>query len=204
LRSSARFYIVCDRASVGAQATLPLCRFSMRLPPLLCGSIASSSALSSVYQSIVAGRHQVQYNQIEAADSNSLAVVYGAGGSIGSAVAKAFAREGATVFLAGRTLTDLKPVAPEITAARGTAHTAQVDALDAQAVDRYVHAVVELTGCIDVSFNPIDIASSIQGTPLIELSPETVCLPVMHRVATNFLTARAAARHMVKQGAGVI
>ena len=56
----------------------------------------------------------------------------------------------------------------------------------------------------DVSFNAIDIADSIQGTPLIELSPEAVSQPVMHRVATNLLTARAAARHMVKKGLGVI
>jgi 3-oxoacyl-[acyl-carrier protein] reductase len=56
----------------------------------------------------------------------------------------------------------------------------------------------------DVSFNAIDIADSGQGTPLIELSAEAVGQPVMHRVATNFLTARAAARHMVKNGKGVI
>jgi NADP-dependent 3-hydroxy acid dehydrogenase YdfG len=38
------------------------------------------------------------------------AVIYGAGGAIGSAVGRAFAREGATVFLAGRTLTRLEEV----------------------------------------------------------------------------------------------
>ncbi|HMH19473.1 MAG TPA: SDR family oxidoreductase [Burkholderiales bacterium] len=135
---------------------------------------------------------------------NKTTVVYGAGGSIGSAVAVAFAREGATVFLAGRTLAGLERVAREIADAGGRSHTAQVDALDERAVDRYVNAVVEQAGCIDVSFNAIDIADSIQGTPLIELSPKAVSQPVMHRVMTNFLTARAAARHMVKKGAGVI
>jgi NAD(P)-dependent dehydrogenase (short-subunit alcohol dehydrogenase family) len=135
---------------------------------------------------------------------NKIAVVYGAGGAIGGAVARAFAREGATVFLAGRTLAGLERAASEIADAGGISHTAQVDALDARAVDRYVNAVVKQAGRIDISFNAIDIADSIQGTPLIELTPEAVSLPVMHRVATNFLTARAAVRHMVKEGAGVI
>ena len=135
---------------------------------------------------------------------SKIAVIYGAGGSIGGAVAVAFAREGAMVFLAGRTLAGLERVTKEIADAGGMAHTAQVDAFDAQAVDKYVNAVVEQAGCIDVSFNAIEIADSIQGTPLTELTPEAVSQPVMHRVATNFLTARAAARHMVKKGAGVI
>jgi 3-oxoacyl-[acyl-carrier protein] reductase len=135
---------------------------------------------------------------------HKIALVYGAGGSIGSAVAIAFAREGATVFLAGRTLAGLERVAKEIADAGGKAHTAQVDALDEQAVDKYVDAVVEQADRIDVSFNAIDIADSVQGTPLVELSPKAVSQPVMHRVMTNFLTARAAARHMVRKGTGVI
>ena len=135
---------------------------------------------------------------------NKIAVVYGAGGSIGRAVAIAFAREGATVFLTGRTLAGLERVAKEIADSGGLCHTAQVDALDEQAVDKHVVAVVEQAGRIDIVFNAIAIADSIQGTPLIELTPEAISLPVMHRVATNFLTARAAARHMVKKGLGVI
>ena len=135
---------------------------------------------------------------------NKIATVYGAGGSIGGAVAHAFAREGAKVFLAGRTLSDLERVRKEISDAGGLSQTAQVDALDEQAVDKFVNAVVEQSGCIDVSFNAIDIADSIQGTPLIQLSPQAVAQPVMHRVMTNFMTARAAARHMIKKGKGVI
>jgi 3-oxoacyl-[acyl-carrier protein] reductase len=61
---------------------------------------------------------------------NKTAIVYGGSGSVGGAVARAFAREGATVFLAGRTLATLEEVAEEIRAAGGEAETAQVDALD--------------------------------------------------------------------------
>jgi NADP-dependent 3-hydroxy acid dehydrogenase YdfG len=58
------------------------------------------------------------------------AVIYGGGGAIGGAVARAFAREGAKVFLAGRTLAKLDAMAREISAAGGRAETAELDALD--------------------------------------------------------------------------
>src|ERR687893_584650 len=94
------------------------------------------------------------------------AVIYGAGGSIGGAVARAFAREGARVFLAGRTLAMLDNVAQEIRSAGGVAETAQVDALDEQAVDKYVDAVAESAGSVDISFNLISY-QDVQGTPLV-------------------------------------
>ena len=74
---------------------------------------------------------------------NKNAVIYGGGGSIGGAVARAFARERARVFLAGRTLTTLDEAAEEIRSAGGVAETQQVDALDEKAVDEHVDAVVE-------------------------------------------------------------
>src|SRR4051794_32989942 len=86
---------------------------------------------------------------------NKVAVIYGAGGSIGGAVARAFAREGARVFLAGRTRAKLDKVAGEIRSIGGVADTAVVDALDERAVDDYVDAVVEQAGYIDISFNLI-------------------------------------------------
>lgn len=132
------------------------------------------------------------------------AVVYGAGGSIGGAVARAFAREGATVFLAGRSLASLERVANDIVAEGGKAEAAQVDAFDEHAVDKFVDAVVAKAGRIDVSFNAINVSESTQGTALADLSPQVVSFPVMRRVATNFLTARAAARFMVEKGTGVI
>jgi 3-oxoacyl-[acyl-carrier protein] reductase len=134
---------------------------------------------------------------------NKNAVIYGAGGSIGSAVARAFAREGARVFLAGRTLESLEEVAEQIRSAGGVAESAQVDALDEQAVDRYVDAVAERAGSIDISFNLISYGD-VQGTPLAEMAPEDFERPVMNAVRTQFLTSKAAARHMIRQGSGVI
>ena len=135
---------------------------------------------------------------------NKNAIVYGAGGSIGGAVARAFAREGANVFLAGRTLASLDHIAREISAAGGIAETAQVDAFDEHAVEEHAALVIAKAGSVDVSFNAIDIKGSTQGTPLVELSPDDISLPIRDRVATNFLTARSAARHMIQKRAGVI
>ena len=135
---------------------------------------------------------------------NKNAIIYGAGGAIGGAVARAFAREGARVFLAGRTRAPLKKVADDILSAGGRAEVAEVDAFDEQAVEQHAAAVVAKAGRIDVTFNAIDIEGSIQGTPFIELSPEAISQPVGKRLATNFLTAQASARHMIEKRAGVI
>ena len=131
------------------------------------------------------------------------AVIYGGGGSIGGAVARAFAREGATVVLAGRTRAKLEEVAEEIRSAGGAAETALVDALDGRAVDEHADAVAEEAGSIDISFNLIT-HGDVQGTPLAEMSLEDYERPVVTAVRTTFLTARAAARHMIRQGSGVI
>jgi NAD(P)-dependent dehydrogenase (short-subunit alcohol dehydrogenase family) len=137
--------------------------------------------------------------------ANKNAVIYGAGGAIGAAVASAFAREGANVFLTGRNLAALDAVAKEIAAADGTAETAGVDALDEQAVERHADAVVAKAGSLDISFNAIAVPQQgIQGTPLVELSAATFSLPVATYTTSHFLTARAAARRMLTQGSGVI
>ncbi len=131
------------------------------------------------------------------------AVIYGGGGKVGSAVARAFAREGARVFLASRTLQSLEEVAQEIRSAGGVVETAQVNALDEQAVDRYVDTVAERAGSIDISFNLISYRD-VQGTPLAQMPLEDFERPVVNAVRTQFLSSRAAARHMIKQGSGVI
>jgi len=132
------------------------------------------------------------------------AVIYGAGGQIGRAVARAFARDGARVYLAGRTLPKLDALAQEISAAGGAAEVAQVDALDPQAVERHLETIVQEAGRIDVSFNAISIRGDLQGTPLIDMPSEDFVLPILTGVKTHFLTATAAARHMVRQRCGVI
>jgi 3-oxoacyl-[acyl-carrier protein] reductase len=131
------------------------------------------------------------------------AVVYGAGGSVGGAVARAFAREGARVHLAGRTPATLDHLAAAIRAAGGTAQPAQVDALDEQAVNRFVDQVAARAGSVDISFNVIS-SRDVQGTPLADMSVGDFLRPITTVLRSHFLTGRAAARHMLRQGAGVV
>jgi 3-oxoacyl-[acyl-carrier protein] reductase len=121
---------------------------------------------------------------------NKSAVIYG-GGSIGGAVARAFAREGAQVFLAGRTPAKLEAVAGQIRSAGGAAETAEVDALDEHAVDEHAAAVADAAG-IDISFNLIAHPYT-HGTPLAEMAVDDFMAPIETAARTTFLTARAAA-----------
>ena len=134
---------------------------------------------------------------------NKNAVIYGAAGSIGGAIAHTFAREGAKVFLAGRTLAKLDAVAEDFRAAGGAAETAQVDALEEQSVQKHIVEVAMKVGGIDVSFNAIGM-EDVQGTPLIEMSLDDFSRPITIATRTQFLTAKAAAPHMIKNGSGVI
>jgi NAD(P)-dependent dehydrogenase (short-subunit alcohol dehydrogenase family) len=139
------------------------------------------------------------------------AVIYGAGGAVGSAVARAFAREGATVFLAGRSLANVEAVARDITAAGGRAEAARVDALDERAVEQHLDAVVAQAGGVDVSFNAAGIPARVvaeqgmQGVPLADLPVESFAQPITTYTRAHFLTGRGAARRMLQtKRAGVI
>jgi NAD(P)-dependent dehydrogenase (short-subunit alcohol dehydrogenase family) len=136
---------------------------------------------------------------------DKVAVIYGAGGDVGGAVARAFAREGAKLFLSGRSLRKVEAVAAGIRRSGGVAEAAQVDALDERAVDQYVAAVTEKAGPIDISFSAISVARGLPNrAPLLELPAEHFALPIMAYTQSNFLTARSAARRMIARRSGVI
>jgi 3-oxoacyl-[acyl-carrier protein] reductase len=137
---------------------------------------------------------------------NKRAVIFGAGGAIGQAVAKEFAAQGATVFLSGRTLNAVEQAAEEIHQDSGVAYAAQVDALDEQAVQAYLDRVAQEGGSIDILLNaigpqPKDFSN---GTSTMELPLEQFMLPLSTLVPSQFITARAAARHMIRQHSGII
>jgi NAD(P)-dependent dehydrogenase (short-subunit alcohol dehydrogenase family) len=131
------------------------------------------------------------------------AIIYGAGGAIGGGVARTFASEGATVFLVGRTRQKLDAVAKDIRVAGGSAEVAVVDALDEQAIEEHARSVAAQAGSIDVSLNLIS-RGDVQGTPLLDMRLDDFLCPITNGVRSNYITARAAARHMVQQGSGVI
>src|SRR6266540_585842 len=131
------------------------------------------------------------------------AVIYGAGGAIGGAVVRAFAREGASLHLAGRRAEPLDALAAEIHDHDGTATTATLDALDEEAVDRHAAGVVASAGSIDISLNVIS-HGEVFGTPLAEMTLDDYERPIRTATRSTFLTARAAARHMIPSRSGVI
>src|SRR5262249_51491184 len=110
---------------------------------------------------------------------DKVAVIYGAGGAIGGAVARAFARDGARLFLTGRMQAPVETVASDIVSAGGCADVAVVDALDEQAIEAHLQSVVDETGRIDISFNAIGIPDTkIVGVPLIDLEADLFSLPI--------------------------
>jgi NAD(P)-dependent dehydrogenase (short-subunit alcohol dehydrogenase family) len=137
--------------------------------------------------------------------NNKVAVIYGAGGDIGGAVARAFAREGAKLFLTGRNLAPVEVVAKDIVAAGGSAEAAEVDALDEQAVDEHLQSVIDKAGRVDISFNAVGGSRRRRlGVPLDEMDVEQFSLTITTYTTSYFLTARLAARRMVANKSGVI
>ncbi|MBO0773070.1 MAG: SDR family NAD(P)-dependent oxidoreductase, partial [Actinobacteria bacterium] len=135
--------------------------------------------------------------------SGKSAIVYGGGGAIGSAVGSAFAREGARVFLAGRTRQPLADVASRIRDAGGTAEVAEVDALSREAVAAHAAAVAGTAGGIDIAFNAVS-NDDLQGIPLTGMAYEDFMRPVTKSVTAHFNIATALAGHMRSRGSGVI
>jgi NAD(P)-dependent dehydrogenase (short-subunit alcohol dehydrogenase family) len=130
-------------------------------------------------------------------------VIYGGGGAIGGAVARVFAREGAQVFIAGRTQARLDAVAADIAAAGGTVETAQVDASDLQAVEKHAKAVAAKAGGIDIALNAVSVVHD-QGTLVADLSIEAFMRPIDGFLRTLFITSKAVAPHMGGTRRGVI
>ena len=136
---------------------------------------------------------------------DKVAVIYGAGGAVGGAVARALASEGAKLFLTGRLWAPVEAVAEDIVSAGGSAEATEVDALDEQAVDEHLQSVIDKAGRVDISFNAVGIPDTkIVGVPLVELEVEQFSLPITAYATSYFLTARLAARRMVANKSGVI
>jgi NAD(P)-dependent dehydrogenase (short-subunit alcohol dehydrogenase family) len=136
---------------------------------------------------------------------DKVVVVYGAGGAIGGAVARAFASDGAKVFVTGRLRAPVDAVARDIVSAGGSADAAEVDALDEQAVDEHLQYVIDQAGRVDISFNAVGVRDAkILGVPLVELDAGQFSLPITAYTTSYFLTARLAARRMIPNRSGVI
>ena len=134
---------------------------------------------------------------------NKNVIIYGAGGSIGSSLAKTFANAGANVFLTGRNLHSIQKIANEIIANGGHAEVEQVDAMSEKEINSHLAGVVKKAGTIDVSFNVIGL-EVVQNMPLTDMTMEDFVRPTTIAMQSHFLTAIAAAKVMMKQDSGVI
>jgi len=134
---------------------------------------------------------------------NKSALVYGAGGSLGSSVSKALAAAGARLFLTGHHVHSVQKTADEIIALGGIAEADQVDALDENAVKQHLDNVLKKTGSIDISFNAVGV-KVIQNIPLTSMLVNDFTNPISFMLRAQFITATAAGRVMMKQGSGVI
>ena len=136
---------------------------------------------------------------------DKVAVIYGAGGDIGGAVARAFAREGARLFLTGHRRAAVEAVAKDIVSGGGSAEASDVDALDEQAVNKHLQSVIDHVGRVDISFNAVGIPDAkILGVPLVEMDVKQFSLPIAAYTTSYFLTASIAAKHMIPKKSGVI
>lgn len=137
--------------------------------------------------------------------SDKTAVIYGAGGAVGRTIAETFAREGAQVFLTGRTLRKVEQVAERIRKNGGYAEAAEVDALDERALEQHLDMVMQKAGNIDISFNAVGLRNTtLQGVELVDLDLDQFMAPILSHVQSNFLTARLNGRHMAAKGTGVL
>jgi 3-oxoacyl-[acyl-carrier protein] reductase len=134
---------------------------------------------------------------------NKNAVIYGAGGSLGGAVAKALASSGAHLFLTGPHIGAVQQLANEILNSGGFAEAALVDALDEKSIGGHLEKILQKTGKIDISFNAMGVPV-VQNIPLTDIKVDDFIRPVTAMTKSQFLTATAAGRIMMKQGSGVI
>ena len=134
---------------------------------------------------------------------NKNAVIYGAAGSLGGAVAKALAGAGAQVFLTGRNTESIQKIAQEILQLGGKASVAKVDAMDEKAIAEHLETLVQQTGAVDISFNAVGIPI-VMNKPRLEITADDYLGPITYMMRSQFLTMTAAARQMVNQKSGVI
>jgi 3-oxoacyl-[acyl-carrier protein] reductase len=134
---------------------------------------------------------------------NKTAIVYGAGGPMGGAISRGLASAGASLFLAGRSLHKLEPVAASIRQAGGTAQAAELDVDDREAVERHADRVIAAAGRIDIACNAVG-TDTIQNRPMVDLTVEQFMLSIDQAMRRHFITMTAAGKRMAAQGSGVI
>jgi len=130
-----------------------------------------------------------------------VALVTGAGGGLGSAIAKRFAAEGAALMCADRDPAGAAATAAAITGSAGIAEAMRADVVDPAQCEAQVAETVRRFGRIDIAVNNAGIALHRLA---LDTSLEDWDRVLRINLTGSFLTAQAAARRMVAQGGGRI
>lgn len=133
---------------------------------------------------------------------DKVAAVFAATGAIAGAVAQAFARQGAKVYVSGRDLKKVKALADEIHRNGGIAVAAKVDAMDETEIGRLLEKIIADDGRLDIVFNGIGVPGSEYGvnTPVTDLSLAQFIRGFEALCGSQFLTSKVAARYMINSG----
>jgi 3-oxoacyl-[acyl-carrier protein] reductase len=134
--------------------------------------------------------------------TGSVAIVTGASAGIGETTALTFARAGARVAIASRSLAGLQRVAALIAAAGGEALVVQTDVTRSADVEAMVNAVIRQWGRIDILVN--GVGGWTRQSPVTEISDEEWDDTLTLNLKSAFLCARAVARVMIAQKHGRI
>ncbi len=131
-----------------------------------------------------------------------VAIVTGGGKGIGRAVALAYAREGAKVMIASRTVSALEATCKEIAGKGGVSAYLQTDVSDEKQVERLVSETVKQFGKVDILVNNSGVSGPTSRVVDMDLAQwgETLAIDL----TGSMLCSRQALKHMIPQKSGAI
>jgi NAD(P)-dependent dehydrogenase (short-subunit alcohol dehydrogenase family) len=133
--------------------------------------------------------------------AEKVALITGAGTGIGRGIALSFAREGASVTLAGRRPDNLEQVAREVLQAGGRAITAVCDVTQTEDAQSAVAATEKAFGKLNILVNN---AGALSNSTVESISEEDWDRVTQTNLKGPFLMSRAAMPAMRKAGGGAI
>ncbi len=131
-----------------------------------------------------------------------VAIITGGGKGIGKAIALAFAREGASVVIASRTVSALEQTCKEITGQGGKAAYVPTDVSDEKQAQRLVEETIRQFGQVDILVNNSGVSGPTSRVVDMDLSQWNETLAV--DLTGSMLCAREVLKHMIKRKAGAI
>lgn len=133
--------------------------------------------------------------------ANRVAIITGAAGGIGEAIARMFSDNGAIIVAADLNADGVAETAAAINAKGGAASSLRVDVTDPEAAQAMVAEAISLHGRVDIMAN---VAGVGHFGHFNDLTPEEFDRVMRINVNGTFYCAQAAAREMVKRKYGRI